>query len=109
MKIHKIAQVPNGFVILETRIDLSKGEVKSSFIREGKSQCKAEDGDFLSDILATQIPGFGPDMPVDAGKTAEYFEQIRPQVTPPVATKPEEESFSPVKQPQRRLDQGYGV
>ena len=112
MKIIKIAQgIPVGFVKIQIRID-KKGNFKRQLIREGKSTCQSgDDQKFLEDLLNIEIPGFlgGFGEVADAGKTPEFYEQTRPQVAPPLAARPEEEEYAAPQQPQRRLDQGYGV
>lgn len=112
MKIIKMAQgVPNGFVKIQIRID-KKGGFKRQIIREGKSTCQSgDDQKFLEDLLNVEIPGFlgGFGEVTDAGKTTEFYEQNRPQVTPPLPVRPEEEEMATPQQPTRRLDMGYGV
>jgi hypothetical protein len=98
--------IPSGYVVLETRISTKTGEVKSSFVRDGKSLCKTADGDFLTDLLSTNVNGFGAHKIDDNGRTAEYWEQTKPQSVGPLPD--EEEDFKPQK-PQKKLDQGYGV
>ena len=110
MKIYKMAQgVPQGFVKLRITVG-KKGDFKSQFIRGGASQCSEGSGEFLEDIMNTQIEGFGDTFEVtNPQKTEEYWEQTRPQVPTPVdVTTPQEEDVI-TQRPERELDQGYGV
>jgi hypothetical protein len=111
MKITKIAQaVPQGYVKLRVTVGKT-GDFKSQFIREGASQCGEGSGEFLDDIMNTQVEGFGDTFEEGAPqKTEEYWEQQRPQVPTPVdVTTPEEEDLM-VQRPERQPEgQQYGV
>ena len=63
MKIYKIANiqklaavnVPDGYVVLETTIDLATGEVDKRFHRGGKSKCNKEAKSYLKKMSEADI------------------------------------------------------
>jgi hypothetical protein len=120
MNIYKIAQeVPQGYVVVKTTINLKTGKKREEFVRGSASHCPLsgtpEDkavSKFLKQLAEMPVPGFGKDKVVDEGKTSEHYEQHRPatEILPPEEAKPEEEGWvTPPSAPVKPIEQGYGV
>lgn len=92
--------IPNGYAKIRLTIKPT-GEFKKEVIREGMSVCPSS-GKNLLDVLKD----LGEEE--DSGKTAEFYEQnrVKPQKTKAIEEDP---SIPTAKEPEKKLDAGYGV
>jgi hypothetical protein len=96
-------------VYAKIRVEITNdGKYKRSIVRGGKSKCSKDPADakFLEEILDADIDGF--DDVFAPAETKGLTEEAKAQmgINKP---NPQEEDYTKIQTPQRRMETGYGV